>query len=243
MINIEACIHCDTPSNLQHSVRAAQEGGAARIELCGDMAAHGLTPAREFIAVARDSFYRPGVLVMIRPRGGDFCYSSTEIQTMQNSIDVAADTGADGVVFGVLTPESQLDFSSAEKLIKHAQKNKLSVTFHRAFDATHDKIKTLTQLIDMGVDRILTSGTAWGASGGIADGLGTINTYLEHVAGRVEIVVAGGVSPDNARTIVKTLTGYGDRFSLHAYSGIRKNNVTDSERVRALVNAAQQRAF
>ncbi len=243
MINIEACIHCDTLSNLQHSVRAAQEGGAARIELCADMAADGLTPASEFIALAREDFNLPGVLVMIRPRAGDFCYSSNEIQTMQHNIDVAAGTGADGVVFGLLTPEGQLDFSSAEKLIKLAQKNKLSVTFHRAFDATHDKLETLTQLIDMGVDRILTSGTEWGKSGGIADGLGNINTYIEHADGRIEIVVAGGVSPDNARAIVKNLTGHGDSFSLHAYSGIRKNNVTDVERVRALVNAAQKYAF
>ncbi len=237
-MKIEACIHCDTLPMMIRSVRAAYDGGASRLELCAAMDVDGLTPSRELIVAAREYFARPGVLVMIRPRAGNFFYTDAEREIMQEQMTMAAECGADGVVFGLLDEKRNIDFTALAKLMRHCQNLKLQTTFHRAFDATPNKFDALENLIDSGVDRVLTSGTTWGDGGGALDGIAPLNELIERAAGRIEIVIGGGVSPQNAAEILRQLSTTNRRVSLHSYSGIRKNGVTETHLVQTLVNVA-----
>lgn len=180
------------------SVRAAAEGGAARVELCQALAIGGVTPS---IGLIRGARRVPGLKlhVLIRPREGDFCYTEEELRIMECDIRAAVEAGADGVVIGCL----DTDGSVAEcnrRLVEAA--GKASVTFHRAFDLVKDPMESLEKVIEMGCDRILTSGLAPSALAG-ADMLRALN---EKAAGRITILAGGGVSSRNARQLVE-LTG------------------------------------
>ena len=137
------------------SALAAQLGGADRVELCDNLIEGGTTPSAGKIAAARGAI-EIGLHVMIRPRGGDFCYSPLEVDAMLHDLAVAGDLGADGVVFGALRPDGTIDRETCARLIEAARP--LAVTFHRAFDMTRDPRAALATLIDLAVDRLLTSG-------------------------------------------------------------------------------------
>lgn len=238
MISIEACIHCDARDSMIQSVRAAHSGGAARIELCADMSVNGLTPSDEFISAARQYFTRPGLLVMIRPRAGNFCYDQIDLQKIRSQIEMAADCGADGIVLGILQQDYKIDLAALKLLIDLAKNQKLKVTFHRAFDATPNKIDALEKLIELGIDRVLTSGTKWGDGRSAIEGVQQIIEFIKRARDQIEIVIGGGVAPENAEEIVAALPTQFSRVSLHAYSGIRKNGLTDAELVGSLAKAA-----
>ena len=142
-------------ANSAESCVAAQQGGAHRVELCAGMPEGGTTPSIGEIKVAR-KLIDIRLHVIIRPRGGDFLYTPSELDIMEEDIQAARQAGADGVVFGCLTPEGELDKPAMQRLMKAAQG--LSVTFHRAFDYVKSPAKALEELIDMGVNRVLTSG-------------------------------------------------------------------------------------
>lgn len=137
------------------SVLRAEEGGADRVELCSDLFEGGLTPTLGTFRVARRLATIP-INCMIRPRGGDFCYSDIEYEVMLDDVRTFKEAGASGIVFGILTPEGDVDIERSRRLIEAARP--LPVTFHRAFDMTRDPYKALEDLIALGVDRILTSG-------------------------------------------------------------------------------------
>lgn len=137
------------------SVIAAEKGGADRVELCSDLFEGGLTPTIGTVRTAK-KLTEIKINVMIRPRGGDFCYSDEEFEVMKEDIKALKDTGINGIVFGILTPDGDVDMERSAELIELARP--LSVTFHRAFDMTRDPYKALEDLISLGVDRILTSG-------------------------------------------------------------------------------------
>ena len=134
---------------------AAQEGGANRVELCAAIPEGGTTPSYGEIRMAR-KLIDIRLHVIIRPRGGDFLYSPVEIETMEEDICMARQAGADGVVFGCLTPEGALDMPAMERLMKAAEG--MAVTFHRAFDYVKDPKQVFETLIQLGVVRVLTSG-------------------------------------------------------------------------------------
>ena len=113
-------------------------------------------PSYGEIAIAREVLAHTRLHVIIRPRGGDFLYSDIEIRTMLKDIEIARKLGADGVVFGCLTAEGEVDLPVMQKLMEAAQG--LSVTFHRAFDVCRNPQKALEQIIKLGCNRILTSG-------------------------------------------------------------------------------------
>ena len=142
-------------ANSAESCVAAQEGGANRVELCAAIPEGGTTPSYGEIRMAR-KLIDIRLHVIIRPRGGDFLYSPVEIETMEEDIRMARQAGADGVVFGCLTPEGELDMPAMERLMKAAEG--MAVTFHRAFDYVKDPKQVLETLIQLGVDRVLTSG-------------------------------------------------------------------------------------
>src|ERR1051326_932728 len=134
---------------------AAQCGGADRVELCDNLLEGGTTPSAGAIKVARRGL-KIGLQVIIRPRGGDFLYDADEMEVMREDIRMAKDLGADGVVLGCLTAVGDIDQARTLELIQCARP--LNVTFHRAFDMCRDPQQGLEDLIQLGVDRVLTSG-------------------------------------------------------------------------------------
>ncbi|MDX1637650.1 MAG: copper homeostasis protein CutC [Balneolaceae bacterium] len=237
---MEICINSDDPENLRISVGAAYRGGADRIELCSAMHLEGLTPSLNRIVEARNTFPdRPGLLVMIRPRGGDFCYDNDEIDQMREQITMAADSGADGVVLAALTRDGSVDETSLRKLVTHARNQSLKTTFHRAFDATTNRSNALKCVIECGVDRILTAGVSWGKQGGAHDGIGTIKTAIAQAGSRIEIVLSGGITPGNCGRLLEQLDETPGTCSIHAYSGVRTDGHTSRGKVRRLVEIAR----
>ena len=133
----------------------ARRTGVTRIELCAAPFEGGTTPSAGLIRYARSL---PGLRlsVMIRPRGGDFCYTDAETALMAEEIRFARACGADGVVLGVLTPDGEVDETRTAQLVREAEG--MEVTFHRAFDMTRDPRQALEAVIRTGCRRVLTSG-------------------------------------------------------------------------------------
>jgi copper homeostasis protein len=237
-ISVEICINCDGPQDIEDSVGAAHAGGASTVELCSAMHFDGLTPSVNQISAARLAFdNRPGLLVMIRPRQGNFLYSPKEIVAIHRQIEAAATAGADGVVFGALNEARCLALDVCRELIKTALASDLRPSFHRAFDSTPDPVVTLDQLIDLGVDRVLTSGIPWGHDGTAWDGIDRLGQLVGHAQGKIEIVIGGGVNTSNVARILRKLPPHADRISVHAFTGVQRNGRTTESAVRSLVAA------
>lgn len=237
MVDVEVCINGDEVDETRASVTAASAGGAARVELCGAMQFDGLTPPVECIQAAREVFARKGLLVMIRPRAGDFQYSPDEVELMKSQISTAAQAGADGVVMGLLNGEGDLDLEPLVELIELSQSLELMTTFHRAFDATRNRLEALDGLIELGFDRILTSGVTWGMAGSALDGVLELDRLIQAAQARLEIVIGGGVNPVNAQQVLQGLSPWNGKLSVHAYSGVQDNGDTTLQGVKALVDA------
>lgn len=237
-IPIEACIACSGPGAVQQSAEQAHRGGAARIELCRALSTGGLTPPDDHVRLARAAFPRPGVLVMIRPRAGDFTYSAPEIDRMRTAIKHAAEAGADGVVLGALKG-GRIDEAATRTLTATAHERSLAVTFHRAFDAVPETEDALETLVAMGVERVLTSGTPWNSGASALDGLDRLAALIRQAERRIEIVVGGGIGPENAARVLSALPA--GRVSVHAYSSLVREGLTRADRVAALVRQAHTR--
>lgn len=176
---------------------AAAQGGARRIELCTDLAHGGTTPSVTLIREAVAHVSLP-IFVLVRPRAGDFVYSSDEHRTMLEQIAQAKHEGAAGIVTGALTAQRLIAERRLAELIARARP--LSFTFHRAFDECVDHIMALETLIRHRVDRVLTSGGAKTA----AEGGAQIGRLVRHARGRIGILPGGGIDASNVRTIQTT---------------------------------------
>ncbi len=238
MTFVEACLNGDDPERSARFAEAAFRGGAGTIELCGQMEEEGLTPPLASVAAARAAFGGPGLMVMIRPRAGDFNYSESELAEMESQIASVADTGADGVVFGVVTENGALDSAALERLVARSREFDLKTTFHRGFDALADPLGAIEALAAAGVDRILTSGVGWGEPGTALDGVARLNETIARARGRLEIVIGGSVNPDLASAILERLDPWVGTIGFHAYSGVQDAGETTEAKVRALVDAA-----
>lgn len=170
----------------------ARKGGAHRVELCSDPGAGGTTPNYGFI---KQSVELGGidVMVMIRPRGGDFLYNQEEINQMEDDIRISAQLGARGVVFGVLDETGFIDTFAMSRLVQLAKSLELEVTCHRAFDVARDPHQFLQVLLELGVNRLLTSGQQKTA----IEGLPLLKRLLERANHRISIMPGGGVRPSN----------------------------------------------
>ena len=182
-----------------HSVQsalAAQAGGAHRVELFSDPLAGGVTPSEGLIKVVRDRLEIP-LHVIIRPRGGDFCYDQAEIEAMHHDITVAKRIGVDGVVLGLLRPNGSVDVELTRQLVQAARP--MAVTFHRAIDMSRDTSAALKEVIDCGADRALTSGGADDARQGIP----VLKSLVVQAGDQITIMAAGGIRPENVRSIIQ----------------------------------------
>ena len=239
---IEACV--DTVE----SALAAEAGGADRIELCDALETGGLTPSAGKIALCLERLRIP-VVVLIRPRGGDFLYTEGEIALMVRDILVAKELGAAGVAVGALRPDGKVDQGWMTALIAAARP--MQVVFHRAFDGTPDPFEALETLVALGVDRVLTAGQAATA----LEGAALLDRLVTAAKGRIAILAGGGVNEENALALVQKsrvgelhIRGTNAVASGMAYKRpgfdltkpLMPDNVravTDATRVRAVVDA------
>lgn len=213
---IEVCV-----DSVESALRA-QEGGANRVELCDNLLEGGTTPSAGAIAVARERL-TIGLHVIIRPRGGDFCYSDAEMESMRRDVDVARQIGADGVVIGLLEPDGDIDVPRTRELLERARP--LSVTFHRAFDVARDPERALDQLVGMGVDRLLTTGQ----EPTILEGLELVAALARRAGGRL-IVMPGGVNERNVARVVQA-------------TGATEVHVTGTRAIESAMRHRNERVF
>lgn len=177
----------------------AQKGGADRVELCAGIPEGGTTPSFGMINMAREKI-SIGLNVIIRPRGGDFLYTDEEVEEMIQDICMARESGADGLVFGALTPDGDVDMDVMGKLMVAA--GDLPVTFHRAFDHARDPFDALDKIRRLGCRRILTSGQAPTA----ADGIPLLSSLVKAAGDDVIIMPGCGVNLGNILQICE-MTG------------------------------------
>lgn len=175
----------------------AEAGGANRIELCAALSEGGLTPSIGVFEQARSVCALPS-MVMIRPRGGGFCYSDNEFDTMRRDIDELVERGADGLVFMILNEDGSIDLDRVRSLANHAKGQNL--VCHRAFDVTPDPFESIDILVELGFSRILTSGH----QGTALEGAQTIRKMLEYANNRIEILPGGGIRPNNSVQVIET---------------------------------------
>ena len=172
----------------------AENAGADRIELCAGVHEGGTTPSAACIQLVKELVKIP-VFVIIRPRGADFCYSDVEFECMLKDIEFCKTLGVDGIVSGVLLPDGEIDSIRTKQLLNAS--GSMSFTFHRAFDMVKDHVKALDQLIELGVDRILTSGGEQTA----VKGCETIKTLTEKAADRLIIMPGSGILESNIQQL------------------------------------------
>ncbi|MEG1186512.1 MAG: copper homeostasis protein CutC [Bacteroidales bacterium] len=183
-------------ANSTASCIEAEKGGAYRVELCAAIPEGGTTPSYGEIITALENTNLK-VNVIIRPRGADFLYSRIEIDAMKKDIQMCKSLGVNGVVFGCLTPEGDLHMEYMQELMTAAQG--LSVTCHRAFDMARDPFDCMEKLIELGVDRILTSGQQTSAEKGIP----LLKKLIEKANNRIIIMPGCGVNEENIQKIAQ----------------------------------------
>lgn len=172
------------------SALAAQEGGAHRVELCANLFEGGTTPSHGTLELTREKL-NIDINVLIRPRGSDFVYSEDEMEIIRRDIRKCKEICVDGVVIGFLTTEGKIDVTRTREIIELARPT--SVTFHRAFDMCRDPYRALDQLIDLGVDKILTSGQKNMAP----EGIELIADLVQKAGDEIIIMPGAGLEPEN----------------------------------------------
>ncbi len=200
----------------------AQNGGAYRVELCAGIPEGGTTPSHGEISVARE-LLDIKLNVIIRPRGGDFLYSEIEHKTMLKDIEIARQLGVDGVVIGCLTADGDIDMVKNRELIQAA--GDMSVTFHRAFDKCRNPHKALEQIVELGCERILTSGQKPKAEQGVS----LLKEIVELAGDRIIIMPGSGVNEDNISYIAEA-TG-AKEFHISARTSVKSKMIFRNEEV------------
>lgn len=217
------------------SALTAEQGGADRIELCRSLELDGLTPNPRTVRATIEKLQIP-VHLLIRPRDGNFIHTDKEIKTIIGQIAMAQDTGCAGVVCGALNSRNEIDLEVTRKLLQVA--GNLHFTFHRAFDQISDQASALEQLIDLGVNRVLTSGGELSALKGIK----SLSRLLKQANGRIEIMPGAGINSSNVNQFLDA--GFKSihlSASLNKGSGQSGSPRTQLAEVRAVVEKV--RAF
>ncbi|CAH1784205.1 unnamed protein product [Owenia fusiformis] len=229
----------------------AEKGGAIRVELCANLMEGGTTPSLGMLKTVKEFTNLP-VFVMIRPRGGDFLYTDAEVTVMKNDITALKTAGADGFVIGVLTEEGEIDKDTCRQLIGLCRPR--PVTFHRAIDMCKRYETALETIIQLGCERVLTSGLENSA----LEGVPVIKNMVDIAKERIIVMPGGGI---NERNLQRILDGTGAKeFHCSARSTIPSNmsyrntavamgasisppefqrKITDIDKVRKLVYIAK----
>lgn len=179
-------------ANSFQSAKNAQTAGADRIELCSELAVGGITPSHALLKKISEELTIP-TNVLIRPRSGNFCYSNDEFELMKENIKLCKELGVNGIVSGVLNTDNSIDILRTKELIELSKP--LSFTFHRAFDCVKNPRESLQILIDLGVDRILTSGLQEKA----IDGINLLVELQEIAKDKLTILAGSGINTKNAK--------------------------------------------
>lgn len=176
------------------TTKSAIEGGADRIELCANLAEGGTTPSYAHIKKCKEAFDIP-IFPIIRPRGGDFLYNKDEFDIMKNDIKLCKELGCEGIVIGLLNMDGTIDMARTSELIDLAYP--AEVTFHRAFDRCKDPFIALEELIEIGCQRILTSGQ----KPTVSEGVDLIAELNKKAADRIIIMPGSGVRKENIKML------------------------------------------
>jgi len=229
------------------TTKTAVEGGADRIELCANLAEGGTTPSYGHIRQCREAFDTL-IYAIIRPRGGDFLFTEEEFSMMLQDVKLCKEVGCDGVVIGLLNADGTIDLKRTSKLVDAVYP--LGVTFHRAFDRCSNPFEAMEQLIQVGCERILTSGQKPSAP----DAVELIEQLYREADDRIIIMPGSGVRKENIKMLAEK-TGCTEFHSslrskrkssmefIHpAFAGSEEsymNNYIDPEEVKALRKALE----
>ena len=186
--------------NLQASLEAAQLG-IDRLELCCNFPEGGETPSAGMLRFLKREIDLP-IFVMIRPRGGDFVYSSKELLVMKHDIQLLGDLGADGFVFGVLDPQGAVNESACEFLLRAAASK--PCTFHRAIDASANLQESLKKIMQLGFQRVLTSG----GKNSLSEGLDQVLELLHLAQDQLIVMPGGGLKPAHRKNRGRFFVGF-----------------------------------
>lgn len=193
MFNFELCV-----SSAQ-GCEVAEALHATRVELCAGLTEGGVTPSSGTVQLCREVCRQVKLHVIIRPRGGDFLYDEHELRSMELDLQLMRKLKVDGVVFGCLNSQGDVDLPVMQRLLKHC--DGLSVTFHRAFDVCRDPQQSLEDIISLGrIDRILTSGCEPSA----AQGVDLLRKLQEQAQGRIILMAGAGINAQNIQQIAQT---------------------------------------
>jgi copper homeostasis protein len=218
------------------SAIAAEAGGADRVELCDNLAVGGTTPSAGTIAESCRRLSIP-VHILIRPRAGDFVYPESMLAVIRHDIEVAKALGAAGIVLGVLTTDATIDRDQTAKLVALARP--LRVTFHKAFDQTPDLLEALDTLIELNVDRVLTSG----GRPTVLEGLQTLAKLVNRADDQIAVMAGGRLDFDNLETIIRQSgireVHLGSAVSRTVHGSQTSWNQSDPQRVAAVVSLVQ----
>lgn len=177
---------------------AAEKRGADRIELCDNLYLGGTTPSYGTIKMAMEKLSIPAFPI-IRPRGGNFYYSKEEIEIMKEDIKICKSLGIKGVVLGVLTADNKVDFETLKELVDLA--SPMEVTFHKAVDELENPVEVIDRFVEIGVKRILSSGTKETA----LEGKDILNAMIKKADNRIIILIAGKVTSDNFEEVAAAI--------------------------------------
>lgn len=221
-MQVEIC--CNSVLSACH----AKAGGAYRIELCQALGEGGTTPSAAAIEYCVKELNLQ-TRVLIRPRGGNYCYDKEEMHVILRDIELAKRFGAHAVVVGFLTPDGDIDTKKTRQAVEAAEG--MGVTFHRAFDECRNPHNALEQIIDCGCHKLLTSGCQPTAM----EGIGTLRQLVDQSRGRIGIIAASGIVPENVLQIIES-TGVPE-----VHGSCKKTvdgfSVTDTDQVRKLFRA------
>ena len=214
--------------NLESALVAAKSN-TDRIELCADASSGGITPDFEDIKTLRKETDK-NIMVMIRPRGGDFCYSDEEFEQMKSEIIMIKNFRIDGFVFGILNQDNEIDFERNQELVELSKP--FPCTFHRAFDRTSDAEDSLQTVIDLGFKTILTSGL----DSNVDYGKRELKNLVKKAENQITIMPGGGLRSTN----IEEIDSYANATYFHSSAMIDDSGIANLEeinRLKSLINS------
>lgn len=205
------------------SAIVAESAGADRIELCQNYAAGGITPAHATIKAIKNKLNIP-IHVIIRPRGGDFVYSTDELEQMKKDILFCKSQHIQGIVFGCLNVQNEIDMHVCKDIIDLAKP--MQITFHRAIDYCENMESQIEILIALGVDKVLTSGT----KDRVTDGLDVIKHLQEKFGKEIVIMPGGGIRSGNLEHILQETNA----VEIHSAAMTHNTELCDADEIKKM---------